>query len=251
MGKSKDLSSDVKTIIIRNYEAGKSYSEIGRNLQLNRATVHAVVKRYRERCDIGNRPRSGRKKQLDDRDTHKLLRLAKNNRPLPLQDITRKFNENREDVVSSVTVRRCLYINNVHRRVIRKNIIIREANVRGRLAWARGKIYWTVERDWSRVIFSDESKIIVGENNRVFAWRKPGEEWLPQCHSPGCNAKMSLMIWGCITFNNVGTLTTVNGNINAAKYIEILEDNLWPVIVRHYPEENNIFQDNNTPVHRV
>ena len=170
---------------------------------------------------------------------------------MPLQDITRKFKENREDVISSVTVRRCLYINNFHRRVVRKNIRIREANVRGRLAWARGKIYWTVERDWSQVICSDESKIIVDENNRVFVWRKPGEEWLPQCLSPDCNAKMSLMIWGCITFNGVGTLTTVNGNINAAKYIEILEDNLWPVIVRHYREENNIFQDDNAPVHSV
>jgi hypothetical protein len=53
---------------------------------------------------------------------------------------------------------------------------------------------------------------------------------------------MSLMIWGCITFNGVGTLMTMNGKINTAKYIEILEDNLWPVIVRHYPEENNSFQ---------
>ena len=124
----------------------------------------------------------------------------------------------------------------------RTNIRIREANVRGRLAWAPGKRYWTVERDFSRVIFSDECKIIVGENNRVFAWRKPGEEWLPQCLSPGCKAKMSLMIWGCIIFN---------GNINAAKYIEILEDNLWPIIVRHYTEENYIFQDDNAPVHRA
>ena len=57
------------------------------------------------------------------------------------------------------------------------------------------------------------------------------------------------MIWGCITFNGVGTLTTVN--VNAAKYIEILKDNLWPVIVRHYPEENYIFQDDNAPVHRA
>jgi hypothetical protein len=191
--------------------------------------VYAVVKRYRERGDIENRPRSGRKKKLDDRDTRKLLRLAKNNRSLPLH------------VVSSVTVGRCLYRNNVHRRVVRKNIRIREANVRGHFAWARGKGYWTVERDWSRVIFSDECKIIVGENKRVFVWRKPGEECLPQCLSSGCKAKMSLMIWGCITFNGVGILTTVNGNINAAKYIEILEDNLWPVIVRHYPEENYIF----------
>ena len=58
--------------------------------------------------------RSGRKKKLDDRDTRKLLRLDKNNRSLPLQDITRKFNENREDVFSSVAVRRCLYRNNFH-----------------------------------------------------------------------------------------------------------------------------------------
>jgi hypothetical protein len=53
--------------------------------------VYAVVKRYRERGDIENRPRSGRKKKLDDRDTRKLLRLVKNNRSLPLQDITRKL----------------------------------------------------------------------------------------------------------------------------------------------------------------
>ena len=59
------------------------------------------------------------------------------------------------------------------------------------------------------------------------------------------------MIWDCITFNGVGTSTTVNGNINAAKYIEIPENNLWPVIVRHYPEENYIFQDDNAPVHRA
>ena len=98
MGKSKDLSSDVKTIIIRNYEPGKSYSEIGRNFQLNRSTVYAVVKIYHEQGDIENRPRSGRKKKLDDRDTRKLSRLVKNNRSFPLQDITRKFNENREDV---------------------------------------------------------------------------------------------------------------------------------------------------------
>ena len=59
------------------------------------------------------------------------------------------------------------------------------------------------------------------------------------------------MIWGCITFNGVGTLTTVNGKINATKYIDILEDNLWPLIVRHYPEENYIFEDDNAPVHRA
>ena len=44
-------------------------------------------------------------------------------------------------VVSSVTVRRCWYRNDFHKPVARNNIRIREANVRGRLAWAQGKRY--------------------------------------------------------------------------------------------------------------
>jgi hypothetical protein len=34
------------------------------------------------------------------------------------------------------------------------------------------------------------------------------------------------MIWGCITHN----VSPVDGNINSRKYIEILDNNLWPVI---------------------
>ena len=39
--------------------------------------------------------------------------------------------------------------------------------------------------------------------------------------------RVSLMVWGCICYEGVGTLTGVEGNINAAKYIEILEGTLW------------------------
>ena len=58
------------------------------------------------------------------------------------------------------------------------------------------------------------------------------------------------MIWGCITWHGVGTIT-VNGTINRHKYIEILEDNLWPVIARHFPNQNFLFQDDNAPKHRA
>ena len=57
-------------------------------------------------------------------------------------------------------------------------------------------------------------------------------------------------IWGCITFNGVGTLCRVDGNINSQKYINILEDNLWPVVVRHFPGNDYLFMDDNAPVHR-
>jgi hypothetical protein len=48
-----------------------------------------------------------------------------------------------------------------------------------------------------------------------------------------------------------GTLCKVQGNINAQKYINILDNHLWPVIARHFPANNCIFQDDNGPVHRA
>ena len=51
--------------------------------------------------------------------------------------------------------------------------------------------------------------------------------------------------------DGVGTLTVKNGNINAAEYIEIVENFVWPVIARHFPDDNYIYQDDNVPVHRT
>ena len=33
-------------------------------------------------------------------------------------------------------------------------------------------------------------------------------------------------------------------------YIQIIDNNLWPVIARHFPDNSYIFQDDNAPVHR-
>ena len=57
------------------------------------------------------------------------------------------------------------------------------------------------------------------------------------------------MFWGCISYYGVGTLTPVVGNLNSEKYINILDDNLWPVIVQHFPTSPYIFQEDNAPCH--
>lgn len=59
------------------------------------------------------------------------------------------------------------------------------------------------------------------------------------------------MIWGCITFDGVGTVTVLDGNINAQKYINIIDEQLWPVIARHFSRNNYIFQDDNAPINRA
>ena len=103
--------------------------------------------------------------------------------------------------------------------------------------------------------FSDECWVDIGMDNKVFIWKKIGEDWLPCCLAAPPTPKFSLMIWCCIrsTYDGVGTITVVNGNrsVNAEKYISILEDNLWPVSACHFPDERYIFQDDNAPIHRA
>ena len=62
---------------------------------------------------------------------------------------------------------------------------------------------------------------------------------------------MSFMIWGCITYEGVSTLTVINVYINSEKYFEIVDNFVRHVIARPFPDDNYIYQDDNAPVHRA
>lgn len=97
-------------------------------------------------------------------------------------------------------------------------------------------------------MLSDECQICVGENKRVYLCRKAGEGWRFELVSKQIRRKFSVMVWEYLCFNGVETLWRVNDNINAQKYMEILDNNISPVIVL---AGNYLFQDDNAPVHRA
>ena len=59
------------------------------------------------------------------------------------------------------------------------------------------------------------------------------------------------MVWECICCNDVGTLTRGESNINAEKYINIIENNLWPEIACDFPDDKYTFMDDSVPIHRA
>ena len=95
-------------------------------------------------------------------------------------------------------------------------------------------------------MFSDETKIEIGNNRKVYVWRKVDERLRPECNGlyqyRNYKMKFSVMFWGCISYYVVGTLTSVVGNLNSEN---ILDDNLWPVIAQHFPTSRYIFQEDN------
>ncbi|GFX90260.1 uncharacterized protein TNCV_3848351 [Trichonephila clavipes] len=58
-----------------------------------------------------------------------------------------------------------------------------------RLQWCQARSMWKVT-DWQKVVFSDESRLVLGtDDNRVRVWRHPEHVWdqleqqMPWCHS--------------------------------------------------------------------
>ena len=102
----------------------------------------------------------------------------KNDRRAPLGEITAKFNEIRDRKVCAKTVRRKLKEHRLRRGVYRKRVVVKTVNRKKRVSWCRGKRWQTVNF-WKNIIFSDKSQVYIGEDQRIYIWRKPEEGWRP------------------------------------------------------------------------
>jgi hypothetical protein len=61
--------------------------------------------------------------------------------------------------------------------------------------------------------------------------------------------KMDIMVWGCITAYGVGTIYLTKENIDSTHYMDILDNYLWPVTLKHFPGGDFVFQQDNASIH--
>ncbi len=74
------------------------------------------------------------------------------------------------------------------------------------LNWAKEKKNWTVAQ-WSKVLFSDESKFCISFGNQgPIVLRKGGKAHSPSCLKPSVTFPQSVMIWGAMSSAGVGPL---------------------------------------------
>jgi transposase len=103
-GKRKQLSNDIKNVIVEMRKSGHKLQEIADTLNIPRGTVSDVVVRFKRRGSVENKPHTGRHRLLDERDTRGLVRLVRSDRKTRLKDVPTRFNDNRETQVSKRTV---------------------------------------------------------------------------------------------------------------------------------------------------
>ena len=198
--KHNELSTETKELIVKLHRKKERRSYITDLLDIPWSTIDSVVKKYLSTGTVKNQLRKGRWKLLTARDEVGLNRLVKKNRRSPMQEITTKFNNSKQHSFTNRTIRRKLAFEGYKRRVAKKCFIIREVNRKKRVAWCRERRNWTVDSQWRRYIYSDESQIVVGSNNCIYVWRKGDQVNRLDLVCRHSQRKVSVMIWGVFIF---------------------------------------------------
>ncbi len=102
---------------------------------------------------------------------------------------------------------------------------------------------WGIE-EWRKVVFSDESRFKLFSYYRVRARRTSMEKFLPACVASAIQQWRELCMWGCITSEDPGMLHSAEGTMNSEKYIETMEEVMFPSVYGLLGD-NFIFQQEN------
>ncbi len=182
MGKTADLTVVQKTIIDTLHKEGKPQTFIAKEAGCSQSAVSKHV----------NRKLSGRKRCTTNRENRSLMWIVKQNRFKNLGELHKEWTEAGVKASRATT----------HRRVKEFGYSFCQR----RLTWAKEKKNWTVGQ-WSKVLFSDESKFWISFGNQgPRVWRKGGEAHSPSCLKSSVKFPQSVMIWGAISSAGVGPL---------------------------------------------
>ncbi len=112
-----------------------------------------------------------------------------------------------------------------------------------RMRWCRRNR----NRDWSRVVFTDEVRIGFRSDGRIRIWREAHEKFAPSCTTSTSKSRSSIMLWGFITASGVGMLLPCSNRMTAMEYISKMTMAAVPAL----PHFDLVYMDDNAPIHRA
>ncbi len=188
MGKTADLTVVQKTIIDTLHKEGKPQTFIAKEAGCSQSAVSKHVNKV----------------EWKEKDAQSTERIDKQNRFKNLGELHKEWTEAGVKASRATT----------HRRVKEFGYSCRQR----RLTWAKEKKNWTVAQ-WSKVLFSDESKFCISFGNQgPRVWRKGGEAHSPSCLKSSVKFPQSVMIWGAMSSAGAGPLCFLKTNVTAPIY---------------------------------
>ncbi len=236
MGKTADLTVVQKTTIDTLHKEGKTQKVIAKEAGCSQSSVSKHINRGAK-----GRKRCGRKKCTSNRDNRTLERIVKQN---PFKNVGEIHKEWTAAGVSAsrTTTHRHMQDMGFSCRIPCVKPLLNNRQRQKRLDWTAA--------EWSKVMFSDESKFCISFGNQgPRVWRKSGEAHNPCCLKSSVKFPQSVMIWAAMSSAGVGPLCFLKSTVNTAIYQEILEHFMLPSADKLYGDADFIFQQDLAPAH--
>ena len=230
-------------------QGGISSREIARRMHCSASTITRLIQRFNQTGSLNDRPRPGRQRATTaQQDRYIRLQHLRDRFRTAVQTARETVGVHRRQIGAN-TVRRRLRSSGLRaRRPFRGNMLtaVRRQN---RLRWTQQRQRWS-HRQWTTVLWTDESRFHLRRSDgRTRVWRRRGERYADSCIQETDRwGGGSVMVWGGISFNHKTPLITINGNLNAQRYIdEVLRPTVIPFMVGH--QDVNLFQQDNARAH--
>lgn len=118
------------------------------------------------------------------------------------------------------------------------------------MAFARNNLNDHFPRNWTNILFTDETKInLFRSDGKLHVRRRVNEKFRPR-NTVGTvkHGERNIKLWGCFSYNGVGPMFWIKQNMTKEIYLKILETIMLP-----YAEENMplhwVYQQDNDPKH--
>lgn len=242
MGRAKHLTSEESAVIRALHAEGLSQNTISTRVGRSRGAIQRVLRT----CENENRvEKRGRKRLISERVCRAIVRKGRSGQYTA--------NMLRTQFRLPVGVRRVQQILasaefcDFEKR--KKAPRLTPAHKAARLNWAEN--YLGKPRSfWEHVVFSDEKRFCLdGPDGVAYFWSDKRVE--NQHFSTRPRGGGGIMVWAGVCARGKTPLVFIEGNMNGVAYMEMLDENLMPLIDNEYYEKNDyvLFQQDHASCH--
>ncbi len=240
--RSKELPEELRDRIVARHRSGQGYKKMSAALKVAKSTVASIILKRKTFGTTRTLPRAGRPAKLSYRGRRALVREVKKNPKITVAELQRYIREMGESCRKS-TITAALHQSGLYGRVARRKFRSFRSLLKKHLKDSKMVT--------NKILWSDETKIeLFGLNSKRYVWRKPGtahhlSNTVPTVKHGGG----SIMLWGCFSAAGTGRLVAIEGKMNAAKYRDILDENLLQSAQDLRLGRRFTFQQDNDPKH--
>src|SRR4029434_4324323 len=199
MGKTKEVTKDVRDKIVDLHKAGMGYKTIGKQLGEKQTTIGVIIRKWKQHQTTVNRSRSGAPCKISPRAVSVIIRKVQNNPRTTRGELVNDLKAAGTPVTKK-TIGNTLRCNGLKYCSAHKAPMLKEAHVQGRLKFANEPLNDSKE-DWENVMWSAETKIKLFDiNSTCCVWRGKNAEYVPTVKHGGVN----IMLWGCFSAKGTG-----------------------------------------------